>query len=57
LLISIPWSREIAEAYSRGVPAVEAFPDLKEKFQALFYEIERIIEGKGAYVAQSGVCR
>jgi MinD superfamily P-loop ATPase len=57
LLLTIPWGREIAEAYSRGVPAVEVYPDLKQKFQALFYEIERIIEGKGAYVAQSGVCR
>jgi len=57
LLLTIPWSREIAEAYSRGVPAVEVYPDLKQKFQALFYEIGRIIEGKGAYGAQSGVCR
>ena len=29
LLLSIPWSREIAEAYSRGIPAVEAYPDRK----------------------------
>jgi MinD superfamily P-loop ATPase len=57
LLLTIPWSREIAEAYSRGVPAVAVYPDLKQKFHALFYEIGRIIEGKGAYGAQSGVCR
>lgn len=57
LLLSIPWSREIAEAYSRGIPAVEARPDLKEKFHSLFREITRIIENKRAYDVQLGACR
>jgi len=57
LLLSIPWSREVAEAYSRGVPAVEAFPDLKEKFHSLFQVITHIItDDKKASAVQSGAC-
>lgn len=57
LLLSIPWSREIAEAYSRGIPAVEARPDLKENFHSLFHEITRITENKRACGVQLGACR
>jgi MinD superfamily P-loop ATPase len=57
LLLSIPWSREIAEAYSRGIPAVEARPDLKEIFRSLFQEITRITESKRDYDVQLGACR
>jgi MinD superfamily P-loop ATPase len=57
LLLSIPWSREIAEAYSRGIPAVEARPDLKETFRSLFDAIGKIIEQKRACDVQVGVWR
>jgi MinD superfamily P-loop ATPase len=58
LLLSIPWRREIAEAYSRGVPAVEAFPDLKEKFYSLFQLItDIIIDNKKANAVQAGAYR
>jgi len=57
LLLSIPWNRKIAEAYSRGIPAVEACPDLKEKFRFLFDTIGKIIEHKRACDVQVGACR
>ncbi|MDP2753003.1 MAG: (4Fe-4S)-binding protein, partial [Nitrospirota bacterium] len=57
LLLSIPWSREIAEAYSRGIPAVEVRPDLKEIFRSLFQEITRITESKRDHDVQLGACR
>lgn len=57
LLLSIPWSREIAEAYSRGIPAVDVFPELKGKFHSLFHGITRIIENKRACGVQLGACR
>jgi MinD superfamily P-loop ATPase len=58
LLLSIPWSRDIAEAYSRGVPAVESFPELKEKFQSLLRAIaDIIIDDKKASAVQAGAFR
>jgi MinD superfamily P-loop ATPase len=57
LLLSIPWSREIAEAYSRGTPAIEASPALKEKFHSLIQEIARILENNTAVGFRLGVCR
>ena len=57
LLLSIPWSRKIAEAYSRGIPAVEAFPDLKKKFRSLFDEIGQTIESKSVCNVHIGACR
>ena len=36
ILMQIPFRREIAEAYSRGVPLVEQLPAYKEKFNQLF---------------------
>jgi MinD superfamily P-loop ATPase len=36
----IPIDRRIAEAYSEGVPMVEALPDYQEKFQNLYDKIE-----------------
>jgi MinD superfamily P-loop ATPase len=57
LLFSIPWNREIAEAYSRGISATEACPDLKEKFRSLFDEIEKIIEHNRACGVQIEACR
>jgi MinD superfamily P-loop ATPase len=57
LLLSIPWSREIAEAYSRGIPAVEARPDLKENFRSLFRGIMSLAERKRDYDVQLGARR
>ena len=44
LLLSIPWDRQIAEAYSRGIPAVAVFPDLKERLKFLFQEIKGLVQ-------------
>jgi MinD superfamily P-loop ATPase len=57
LLISIPWNREIAEAYSRGIPAVAACPDLREKFSSIFREISSIIGNMRSHGLQVGACR
>jgi MinD superfamily P-loop ATPase len=40
ILMRIPIDRRIAEAYSEGVPMVEALPDYQEKFQNLYDKIE-----------------
>ena len=40
ILMHIPYSREIAYAYSEGIPIVEKFPEYKEKFQELFERIK-----------------
>ena len=39
ILMQIPMDRKIAEAYSDGIPLVEAFPEYKEKFTKLFKEL------------------
>jgi MinD superfamily P-loop ATPase len=57
LLLSIPWSRKIAEAYSRGVPAVEVSPDLEEKFRSLFDEVLDIVGNHAAGNVRLGACR
>jgi len=41
VLISIPFERSLAEAYSRGIPWVTAQPAWREQFQALWQAIER----------------
>ncbi len=41
ILMRIPFDRGIAEAYSRGIPLVEALPEYKGKFRELY---ERIAE-------------
>ena len=40
VLIRIPLLRSIAEAYSKGVPLVEALPEYQERFQELYRRIE-----------------
>jgi hypothetical protein len=32
----IDYDRRIAEAYSEGIPLIEAFPEYKERFQELY---------------------
>jgi len=41
ILLEIKNDRKIAEAYSRGTPLVELYPEYRTKFQALYHEIER----------------
>ena len=41
ILLEIPFERKIAEAYSRGIPIVEAFPVWKTKFRVLYENIEK----------------
>ena len=40
ILMRIPFMREIASAYSRGVPVIEEIPEYKEKFLNLYKDIE-----------------
>ena len=42
VLMTIPFDRRIAEAYSRGLSIVEEFPEWKERFCELFHKIEAI---------------
>ncbi len=44
ILLKIPFDREIASAYSKGVSIVEAFPDKKKEFQELFAAIKIITQ-------------
>ena len=44
ILMTIPWDRKIAEAYSRGTPLIEALPEFRDKFSKLHKEIERLSE-------------
>ncbi len=43
VLMKIPWSRKIAEHYSRGEPAVVAMPELKDKFQEMIFKIRGLL--------------
>jgi MinD superfamily P-loop ATPase len=38
----IPLDRRIAEAYSEGVPMVEALPEYRERFVELYRRIEEV---------------
>ncbi len=44
VLLTIPFDRRIAEAYSRGATMVEALPEWEPKFLRLFADIAAIIE-------------
>jgi MinD superfamily P-loop ATPase len=49
ILLRIPLDRRIAEAYSEGTPLVEALPEYRERFQALYADIEKLVrDGKEA---------
>jgi len=43
ILLEIPFSRRIAELYSRGIPFVQVMPEWREKFRGLYDYIERLI--------------
>jgi len=44
ILMEIPFSRNIAEAYSRGELIVDAMPEWREKFLGLYSRIKQIVE-------------
>lgn len=46
ILINIPFKKEIAVAYSKGIPLVEAFPEYKRNFQDLLNKVISIIKSK-----------
>ncbi len=46
ILMQIPYERNIAEAYSRGEPLVEAFPKWHQHFAGLCKEITRLVSGR-----------
>jgi MinD superfamily P-loop ATPase len=46
VLMEIPFSREIAEAYSRGDMLVDVMPEWKEKFLELHHKITQIVNGR-----------
>ena len=41
ILMTIPWDRRIAEAYSRGIPLLEALPEYNENFLQLYDMIKK----------------
>ncbi|MBU1566098.1 MAG: ATP-binding protein [Proteobacteria bacterium] len=47
ILLTIPFDRRIAEAYSRGKNIVEEFPEWRQRFTELFRKIEVIITERG----------
>jgi len=48
ILMRIPLDRRIAEGYSEGTPLVETVPRYRERFQALYREIEALHNGETA---------
>jgi MinD superfamily P-loop ATPase len=51
VLLTIPFDRHIAEAYSQGKNIVEEFPEWRERFGELFRKIEAIIHERGEAVS------
>ncbi len=54
LLMKIPFDRRLAEAYSRGEPAVRIFPHLKREFRLLFRKIELQLQTGNLVIENSG---
>jgi len=40
MLMEIPFKKEIAACYSKGVPVIDEFPEYKAEYRNLFQEIE-----------------
>lgn len=51
ILMEIPFERKIAEAYSRGKTIVETIPEWKQRFVALYYDIEKIVNNPGGQIS------
>ena len=52
ILMRIPLERRIAEAYSEGVPLVEALPEYRKKFLELYASIEKLVTGVKGVIPQ-----
>ncbi len=46
ILMEIPFSREIAELYSKGIPFVQALPEWRERFLEMYKWIEKEVSEK-----------
>jgi MinD superfamily P-loop ATPase len=46
VLLEIPFDREIAAAYSKGIPIIKAKPQYKAIFEKMFIEISKLQSGK-----------
>jgi MinD superfamily P-loop ATPase len=51
VLLTIPFDRRIAEAYSKGKSIVEEFPEWRERFNELFHKIAAIIHARSEAVS------
>ncbi len=47
ILAKIPMDRRIAEAYSKGIPMVEALPEMKKVFEGVLERIKEIVDNRG----------
>jgi len=45
ILMTVPWDRRIAEAYSRGIPLIDVLPEFQNSFSQLSAAIERLGRG------------
>jgi len=43
VLLKIPFQKEVAAAYAKGIPLVEAIPDYKTKFEELYNQIRGML--------------
>lgn len=46
ILLEIPYRREIAELYSRGVPFSMKMLEWRDKFRKLFNDVKRVVDGE-----------
>jgi MinD superfamily P-loop ATPase len=53
VLLRIPFNRKLAEAYSRGEPAVRVFPQLKQQFTLLYDRIKYHLRTGKIYIEDS----
>ena len=44
ILMTIPWDRRIAEAYSRGIPLLDALPEFQDSLSQLYGTIEGLVK-------------
>jgi MinD superfamily P-loop ATPase len=42
ILLELPFKREIAEVYSKGIPLTDAFPEYRPEFVKLFKRIKTL---------------
>jgi MinD superfamily P-loop ATPase len=46
ILMTFPWDRRIAEAYSAGIPLIQALPEYRERFSKLYEMIKNGVDKK-----------